>query len=447
MNSVFPPRQRMRATGIGFAGLEGAWWLPARAPFVLPLSAARDLAEIGQAIFVLLDVAAELYHTDAWVKAHLEYKVPADIPRLMSAGRVDCVRPDFQLVATPRGYRFVATELESCPASHGFVHAMQVGYGLSPDLAESFARYLHGRTLLIVGTEQWSEFLIEQLAFCRALEEAGARGVVLYDRPLAVIAEEFRQGKRWQPPMFGVASKPAQWNDDLLGRLRADDLLKYAWPSDEAWPEQVGDAVIFRFGYFDCFAPDRLDYFLRWQARGATLLNPAQFILESKAIMSALDLARVRLAVTHPGVLSILRRCLPKTELLQENWQAHLADKDNRVLKFAGFDRGHRAWGGRSVQMGAAHTPESWEQALRQAVRLLWPVVIQEAVPSARVDIEYVGADDQAQVMQAGNTRLRAFFLREGDYAVVCGAHLTVSRSAQVSEAVDSVQAPVVFRG
>ena len=438
----------MRAAGIGFAGIEGAWWLPAREPFVLPQSAARDLAEIGQAVFILLDAVAELYHTDPWVKAHLDYKVPAHLPRLMSAGRVESVRPDFQLVVTPRGYQFVATELEMCPSAHGFAHAMQIGYGLQPDLVETFAWYLKGRAFIFVGTEQWSEFVIEQLAFCRALEHAGARGFVLYDRPLAVIAEEFRQGQRWQPPMFGVRSKPAEWNDDLLGRLRADDLLRYVWPNDTVWPEDVGDAVVFRFGYCDCFAPDRLDAFLRWQTRGATLLNPAQFILDSKAILSALDLARVRLAVTHPGVLSILRRCIPRTGLLEARLEAaYQTNKDQWVLKYAGFDGGHQAWGGRSLQIGAAHTPESWAQAVRQAADLPWPVVVQQAVPSARVDIEYMDANDHPQVLRHGVTRLRTFFLRDGDQAAVCGSHVTVSGSAQVSEAVDSVQAPVLFQG
>jgi len=56
-------------------------------------------------------------------------------------------------------------------------------------------------------------------------------------------------------------------------------------------------------------------------------------------------------------------------------------------------------------------------------------------------------ANDHPQVLRHGVTRLRTFFLRDGDQAAVCGSHVTVSGSAQVSEAVDSVQAPVLFQG
>jgi hypothetical protein len=50
------------------------------------------------------------------------------------------------------------------------------------------------------------------------------------------------------------------------------------------------------------------------------------------------------------------------------------------------------------------------------------------------------------QVMADGHTRLRTFFLRDGDVSVACGSHLTVSGGTmRVSEGTDAVQAPVVF--
>jgi len=455
-------RQRMNATGIGFAGIDGVWWLPALEAFTLPTQAARDLAEIGSAIFALFDAVTTLYGTPAGAKGGfdslLNYKVPAHIPRLMSGGRVESVRPDFQLViqtsgvhsAKPPEVFLVATELEICPSTHGYAHAMQQGYGLPTDLVESFVRYLAGRELLFVGTNQWSEFLFEQLAFCRALAELGARGRVLYDLPLVTLADSVRRGERWQPPVFGIKTKPPTWNDDVVGRIRAHGLERFVWPDDADWPEDVGNAVVFRFGYFDCFAPDELNRFLQWQAQGATLLNPAMFILDSKVIMAALNLAVVRdqIGAASPDALLVLDRCIPETLLLQpENLATIIDDKDKWVIKYAGFDGGNQAWGGRSLQLGLNHSIANWQQILNQALELPWPVVAQRVVPSARVDIAYVDANNKAQVMPQGTTRLRTFMLRDDGQAVACGSHLTVSGGTmQVSEATNAVQAPIVFR-
>jgi hypothetical protein len=328
---------------------------------------------------------------------------------------------------------------------------MQVGYGLTPDLVECFARYLDGRELLFVGASQWSEFLFEQLAFCRALAEVGARGRVLYDLPIETLAAEVWQGRRWQPPMFGVKEKPPGWNDDLLGRIRAHGLASFLWPDDTEWPETVGDAVIFRFGYLDYFAPLKLQYFSEWQNRGATLLNPTLFILDSKVVMAALNLPLVReqIAVASPGALAVLDGCIPETRLLTPDRLAGVsAEKNAWVIKYAGFDGGNQAWGGRSLQLGLHHSPDRWRQILEQALALPWPIVAQRVVPSARVDIAYLDADNEVRVMQQGTTRLRTFFLRHDDrQAIACGSHLTVSGGTmQVSEATDAVQAPLMYQ-
>lgn len=454
-------RRRMDATGIGLAGLEGAWWLPAAQPFPLPAAVAGELVQIGQAIFTLFDAVTGLYGTPAGQKsglnALLNHKVPAHIPRLMSRGRVESVRPDFQLSIQTSQTRcaktfevsLVATELEICPSAHGFAHAMQVGYNLPTDLVESFARTLRGRELLFVGSSQWSEFLFEQLAFCRALAGIGARGRVLYDRPITALAAEVQQGRRWQPPMFGIKAKPPGWNDDLWGHIRRHNLEPFLWPDDTRWPESVGNSVVFRFGYFDCFAPDKLNYFLQWQAQGATLLNPAMFILDSKVIMAALGLPLVReeIATLNATALPTLNRCLPETLLLQPGLLPRLMEeKDAWVIKYAGFDGGNQAWGGRSLRVGLSHPADEWRQMLAQALALPWPVVAQRLTPSAQVDIPYGDAQDQVQVMPQGATRLRTFFLRDEADILACGSHLTVSGgSMQVSEATDTVQASVVF--
>lgn len=453
-----PIRARMAATGIGFAGIDGAWWLPAAEPFALPATCHHQLQAIGAALFCFLDVVTALYGTAAGRAARLtqllDAKVPPHILRLMGAGRVESLRPDFQLVlerdaAGSLIYRFVATELEICPSAHGFAHAMQVGYGLRPDLVHAFADYLAGRELLFVGTEQWSEFLIEQVAFCRALVAVGARGRVLYDRPFRELEREIQDQQRWQPPIFGVKQKPAGWQSGFLARLQAQKLDTFLYTPDDAWPATVGDAVVFRFGYFDCFRAAQLRTFLQWQQQGATLLNPAQFMLDSKTIMAALQLPQVRQRIISENTtaLPLLDQTLPETILLTPDTAPRiLADKDGWVVKFAGYDQGQQAWGGRSLQIGAQHTAASWQTTLTQYGALPWPVVAQRLMPSLQVDMAYLDEQAQTQWLRHGHTRLRVFFLRNADQAVAAGTHLTVGAGTQqVSEATDAVQAPVVF--
>jgi hypothetical protein len=462
-------RSRMNRTGIGLAGIDGAWWLPAVEPFMLPRYVAGDLARIGAATFALFDAVAELYGTPEGAACGLdrllEHKVPADIPRLMAPGQALAVRPDFQL-CLPKdgdGPRLVATELEICPSAQGFAHAMQVGYGLTNDLVDAFARLLGGRELLIVCSGQWSEFLFDQLAFCRALAAVGIRARVLCDTPIATIAERARSGAISRPPMFGVREQPAEWDVDIARRLRDNDFEAYLWPDTSGWPDSVGDAVVFRFGYFDCFSAELLQRLLRWQASGATFLNPTQFILDSKVVMAALGLPAVRrrIQTRDPNALTSLDDCIPETLLVEPEVVARLRrEQPEWVTKYAGFDRGNQAWGGRSLQVGAQHAPNAWAQVLQSSLDLLWPVVAQRFSPTTRLDIAYFDGQDTRGLMRQGATRLRAFMLRnaplagerkaggEGHFhARVCGAHLTVSGGAvQVSEGTDAVQAPVVFR-
>jgi hypothetical protein len=451
-------RQRMNETGIGYAGIDGLWWLPAVAPFRLPASLAGELAAIGGAIFRLFDAISELYGTPAGAAGGVDQLLAERVPPLfaqqVAGGQVELVRPDFQLVPTGEGvgWRLVATELELCPSAQGFAHAMQRGYGLTTDLADAMAAWLAGRPLLIVGTEQWSEFLFDQLAFCRALAERGVQAHVLFDRPLTTLAQEIRSGARWQPPLFGVDHKPDGWDEDLLGRIRRRHLEPFLWPQDERWPEQVGDAVVFRFGYLDCFAPAAAQQMCKWQRHGATFLNPPTYFLDSKVIMAALNLPVVRqqIRLAAAAALPILDRALPETLLLMHEHLPRLRrERECWVVKFAGFDRGNGAWGGRSLQVGADCSPEEWDRLLAASLRLAWPVVAQRLTPSARMDIGYFDAENKRGRLSQGTTRLRAFLLRSpaNEYdAQVGGVHVTITGgSHRVAESTQAVQAPVRF--
>ncbi|MDX1612935.1 MAG: hypothetical protein R3300_01420 [Candidatus Promineifilaceae bacterium] len=447
-------RQRLNKTGIGYAGLDGVWWRPATTPFSLPATLRAELVECGRALFALFDGVTELYRAGQSERLQhlLTYKVPGSLQQLVGSGRVLAVRPDFQLCLTAEGhYRPVATELEICPSAQGFAHAMQVAYGLAPDLARETVRLLAGRPLLVVGARSWSPFLFEQLAFCRALEAHGGEGRVLYDRPLALLDEEVRAERRWRPPLFGVPVRPPGWQSELLSRLRAADLQRYWWPDDSRWPDDVGEAVIFRFGYLNLFDREALDHFAAWQASRATWLNPPAFFLDSKTLLAATRLPIVRETVRArlgASGLQALDRCLPETVLLApEQCEQLTAEQPEWVVKLAGFDDGELAWGGHSLTVGAECSAVEWRRVLTQYAALPWPVVAQRAVPSTRIDIAFLDEHDQPRRLPNGRTRLRVFLLRqEDDQVAVCGAHVTVSDgSSGVAEGLEAVQAPVVF--
>lgn len=445
--SLFDPRRQMEATGIGYAGIEGCWWLPACEPFALPASLKQELETIAEAVFVLLDTVLALYGRSAELTALLNHKVPADLRHCLSSGRVALLRPDFQLVPTADGLRPVATELEICPSAQGFVHAMQVAYGLEPDLRDETAALLAGRELLFVGTEAWSEFLFEQLAFCKALAAVGARGRVLYNRPLSRMASEVARGRRWRPPLFGLPTRPARWDGDVAARIERHGLGPFCWPEDAVWPDAVGEAVLFRFGYGNDFTPGERACFRRWEQGGARWLNPPHFVLDSKVILAATRLQEVRMAIGDSRCLAALDKAICETHvLLPETVQQFVADKDEWLLKFAGFDEEQQAWGGRSLRIGFDYTKNGWRHLLRRAADLPWPVVIQRLTPSLRLDMPYIAADGTTQVLANAGTRLRSFFLRHHDRIAVAGTHLTARQSRfQVTEAANAVQAPVRF--
>ena len=137
--------------------------------------------------------------------------------------------------------------------------------------------------------------------------------------------------------------------------------------------------MIFRFGYLDCFAPQVLHQLDKLERTGATFINPMHFAFDSKAVMAALQLSGVRSCIGHAH-LATLDRTIPETYVLTNALLPRLrAEKDGWVLKFAGFDHGQLAWGGRSLQTGAAMTQDAWNDVLRRYCDLPFPDVAQRA--------------------------------------------------------------------
>ena len=433
---------RMTATGVGLAGIAGVWWRPATEPFLLPERLGKELVDAGAAFFALFDAVAGAYVHAPQVRALLGARVPNAIPREMGAAPVLSLRPDFQLLADANGgYRLVATELEVCPSAHGVASAMQTGYGLAGDLVDAMCALLNGRRLRIVMAHAWSEFMWDQLAFCAALEAAGAQARLMFDIPIEQLCDEVARGERWAPPMFGIPTRPLDWDTDVRARMRRHGFARLI---DETAPN-AGE-VVFRFGYSDTFSRDRWRMFNGWQARGVTFLNPPTFVLDSKVVMALLHEPTVR-ARLQPAEIATLERALPETRPLDASWAERIqAEREGWVLKFAGFDGGQQAWGGRSLQAGAAMSDAEWRAVVRRYLELPFPCVAQRSAPSAEMSVNWVdGAERRAL---RGRTRLRSFLIRIGSAGEVraCGAHLTVADSGLgVSESVTAVQAPVWF--
>ena len=437
----------MRSTGIGLAGVDGAWWLPATAPFIMGEYEYNQLSDIGNALFELTDaIAAELReYPDGDFAQLLSYKVPPAIAAHLDLAPVLSFRPDFQLVPTSDGMQFVLTEIEIAPSSEGFVHAMQLAYGVPTDIVPAFARFLAGRELLFAGTHEWSIYQYDQLAFCNALAKYDANAYALYDRTIAQMEEEIQRGVRWQLPVIGINGTPEQWEPSMTAHIARHGLAPFV--RDE-WAEDVGDTVVFRFGYVGNFDRTHRAYFQQWQQRAATFLNPFSFHLDNKVMLMGIRTASIRNRL-DAGTIAVLERCIPETTLLTTaNISRLVAEKESWMIKFAGFDEGNEAWGGRSVRFGVSFSHDAWRELLHEAAQLAWPVVAQRLTVSQQLTIDYYRPDGSIGTLYDGFTRLRTFFLRhrKGEESTHCGSHLTVtSGTMQVSEASDAVQTPVLF--
>lgn len=436
----------MRETGIGLGAISGAWWFPAVEPFYMGLFEERRLGEIGRSLFLFLDAVADEMreNPDGPFAQRLRYKVPAHIVSQLDLAPTCMFRPDFQLVQTEDGFDFALTEIEIAPFSEGCAHAMQLAYGLALDAVPAFANWLDGRELLFVGTNEWSIYQFDQLAFCKALADHGAKGRVLYDRTTVEMEAEIQAGRRWQLPLREIANEPTVWEPSMLGQIGRFGLTPYV--CDE-WPEDASNSVIFRFGYVEHFSPIHQGYFQRWHQQGATFLNPLSYHLDSKVTLEGVrtDAIRQRLDET---TLAVLESCVPETWLLTaDSIPKFTAHKDEWLIKFAGFDQNNFAWGGASVNFGQEYSAEEWQTRLENAAALAWPVVAQRVAPSQLLTLDFYNRDGVINTLYNGITRQRTFFLRDGNAAIHCGSHLTLTNGEmRVSEDSASVQAPVAFQ-
>jgi len=231
------------------------------------------------------------------------------------------------------------------------------------------------------------------------------------------------------------------WDSDVRARMRLFGLEQLIDASESAH-----DDLVLRFGYSDTFSRGWWCVFNEWQLRGVTFLNPPAFVIASKVVMVLIQEPDVRTRL-QSDTIATLEPALPETRLLDVSCAARTgAEREKWALKFAGFDSGQQAWGGRSLQVGAPMSDTAWKAVIRRYLKLPFPCVAQRSAPSAEVMIDWV--DGERNRTLRGRTRLRSFLIRMGRSAEVraCGSHVTIAVSGHgVSESVTAVQVPVKF--
>lgn len=458
---VIGHRQRlalMNNTGIGYKGLCGTSWMPSIEPIALPSSLEATMKAIGKAVFLLYDAVAALYGYDPELTRLLAHKTPERIMPWMRKGGMDILRPDMVLLAdpcAPEGMRPVITELESCPAGQGMAHAMELGYGMPPQIVPSYLQYLDGHRYVIAATAEWVDYTFEQAAFCKALIERGVEAHLVFDRPLDAVA---KAAAGWKPPKEMPVHLRALWDTDLLRRLRENKMDSFVHGSDDFADvpiDLINNAVLFRFGYFDNFSRGALQHMACWEDEyRASFMNPLQFALESKALMAAIHLKSVRdwLSQRDHDAVDILDRHVAETHLLAQGF-ADLdrlrADQNFWLTKFAAWDGGNQSWGSRSLSVGSQVSLTAWGDSLAERLVLPHPVVAQHVIASTTFDIAYTDVHGNAQVLRDARTRLTPFLMRDRreQGAIHAGSTITLrSKTFRIHGATDAVEGPVVYR-
>ncbi len=441
--------QAMDATGIGYKGLLGVSWRPLAWAFRLPTDFEDLLMRVGAAIFTFCDAVQVLTGKDPALDALLGYKVPARIPRITGANspqRVRIIRPDMVIVEDEHGLRPVITELESCPGGHGMTHAMQVGYGLAPDMVDAFVRHLNGRAYTVFATHQWAEYVFDQAVLCVELRKRGIDARIVFDRPLDEVA---RVARGWLAPK-GVAV--SSWDTDVLARLERLGFLPFVQGINS--PDELDElsGAVFRFGYLDNFSSGVVQALTKLEYCSVIeVLNPPWFYLESKAFMAAARLpsVRARMEARSPGSVALLDACLAETRVLglRNDIDELVHDRAYWITKFAGFDAGNQSWGARSLDVGAQMSPSEWKRALEERMALNHPVVAQHVINGKRFDAVYLDPAGKPVLGADNRTRLTPFFLRGANGKVQhCGSMITLrAGSYRVHGATDAIEGPVVF--
>ncbi len=468
-SAITPVASAMNATGIGYGGIKGVSWLCATAPLVLPTYVEHQIQILGRTIFQMFDYLAQEYGKDLGLTRLLNHKVPTTIPRIVEfgkqgeRGRVEIIRPDIVLIKDQTGKLVpVVTEIESAPAGFGMGHAMQVGYGLPNTAVEAMIEFLDGRPLVVFATHEWAEYTWDIASFLSALRARGVEAELWFDRPLA---EVHAQAQRWTRH-----SESAPWSVDFVGRLRALEFDHFVKGFDSL-PTDIGNPILYRFGYFDNLGTETLETMRQWIDGGATIVNPLHFFLESKVSLAASQLtaqvlktqrddagkaqryyAEERVLLHRFGAkkLAVLDRHIAETHVLDLGYAditSLVRNRQDWLTKFAGYDHGNQSWGARSVDFGGdGLTREEWIASLSKRLTLDHPVVAQRYHSSVKFDVQGITGQGTEDYIRDASIRITPILYRwQNGLVKIGGIFATFRHGLKVHGATDCVMAPVVF--
>ena len=384
-----------------FAGHE--WRMPLE-PFPLEEKFVRDLKQLGRVLHQFYRAADLLYRHSvagkqpAWIAEWLERGKPESVIQrqrneAFKTALPQVIRPDILL--TENGWHI--TELDSVPG----------GIGLTGWLNATYPNALGG---------------------CRGMTE-GFAGIFTKTRSVHLMVSD--ESATYRPEM--------EWLAKQLGE-------RFSVCAPRASHLADGDSAYRFFELFDLPNIPESDALLERAATGDIYLTaPPKTHLEEKMLFALFwnrNLREFWQRELGGKFMRLLEKVIPKTWLIDPaplppqaafpgleltDWRqlADLSQKERQlILKLSGFNQ--RAWGARSVRLGADLPRDEWAAAVNEAIDHFdtTPWVLQRYEKPRTVQHEWFDFDQNELIPMTGRARLCPYYFVHGEQEVKLGGVL-----------------------
>lgn len=385
-------------------------WRQSPEPFFITPEVQRSLEQLGHRLHQFNGACDLLYRLSAegrqpaWIAELLDRGKP---PELIALARAKAFRGDVARVIRPdllfTKEGVTICELDTIPGGIGLTAWLQEMYaGFGFEILGGAHGMLHGFHSILPGGD-------------------------------IVISEE---AATYRPEMLYLLQRLHKTFPQQTWRVLSSQ-------TQEKWSSQV-------YRFFELFdlpnIPCSKDLFDRALAGEITLTPPPKPQLEEKLWfalfwMKPLQEFWIR-QLTQRG-FEQLQKVIPYTWLLNpeplpphavyprleaQSWQevAHFSQQERElVIKISGFDE--RAWGSRSVVVGADVSKETWGVALRQALSEFGehPHILQVFHHSLSQEYSYFSSEEEITTMK-GRTRLTPYYFASSEKVTLSGALATI---------------------